>query len=52
MHLDATGCEMAQHSLNPPLDRRMVRTVACDEFLDNSPQRSGRKLRVRYEHGD
>lgn len=51
LHLDSTGFEMAQHSLDPPLDRRVVRTVARDEFLDNGPQRSGRKLRVRYAHG-
>jgi len=52
MHLDSTGFEMTQHSLDPSLDGRMVCTVARDEFLDNGPQRSGRKLRVRYAHGD
>lgn len=51
MHLDSTGFEMAQHSLDPLLDRRMVCTVARDEFLDNGPQRSGGKLCVRYSHG-
>jgi len=51
MHFDSTGFEMVQHSLDPPLDRRMVCTVARHEFLDNSPQRGGRKLCVRYAHG-
>ena len=51
MQLHSTGFEMAQHSLDPPLDRRMVCTVARDEFLDNGPQRNGRKLCVRYAHG-
>ena len=51
MHLDSTGFEMAQHCLDPPLDGRMVCTVARDEFLDNGAQRSGRKLCVRYVHG-
>jgi hypothetical protein len=50
MHFDSTGFEMAQHSLDPSLDRRMVCTVARDEFLDNGPQRSGRKLSVRDAH--
>lgn len=50
MQLDSTSFEMAQHSFDPPLDRRMVCAVARDEFLDNGPQRGGRKLRVRYVH--
>ena len=46
MHLDSTGFEMAQHRLDPPLDRRMVRAVAGDEFLDNGPQRQQAKVAV------
>jgi hypothetical protein len=50
MQLNSSRFEMAQDSLDPPLNRRMVCTVARDEFLDNGPQRSGRKLGVRYAH--
>ena len=51
MHLDSTGFEVTQHDLDPPLDRSMVCAVAGDEFLDNGPQRSGRKLCVGDAHG-
>jgi len=32
MHLDSTGFEMTQHSLDPPLDRRIACTVARHEL--------------------
>jgi len=47
---NAPGVEMVKHRLDPSLDRRMVRTVAGDEFLDNGPQRHERQLRVGNAH--
>jgi len=37
MQFDNTGGELTQYGLGAPLDRRMVRAVAGDEFLDNRP---------------
>jgi len=37
MQLDKPSIELAHHSFDAPLDRRMVRAVAGDEFLDNRP---------------
>ena len=51
MHLDSTDFEVMQHRLDAPLDRGMVRAVASDEFLDNSPQRRWRQLRMGNAHG-
>ena len=42
MEFDTACVELAQYRLDAPLDRRMVRAVAADEFLDNSPQRRAR----------
>ena len=42
MQLDTAGVELTHHLLDALLDRRMVRAVASDEFLDNGPQRRGR----------
>ena len=35
MQLDATRVELTQHCLDAPLDRRMVRAVAGDKFVDH-----------------
>lgn len=51
MQLDTASVELTQYSLNAPLDRRVVRAVAGDEFLDNRPQCRGRKQRGRDAHG-
>jgi hypothetical protein len=37
MQFNAAGFQMAQHRLNALFDRRMVRAVASDEFLDDGP---------------
>ena len=50
IQLDLTGFELTQHGLDTPFDRRMVRAVAGDEFLDNRSQRQGRQLPVRDTH--
>jgi hypothetical protein len=43
MQLDTASVELTQHHLDTPLDRRMVRAVAGDEFRDNGPQCRGRQ---------
>jgi hypothetical protein len=35
MQFDTASVELAHYILDTPLDRRMVRTVAGDEFLNN-----------------
>jgi hypothetical protein len=50
MQLDTARLELAHHVCNTLLDRRMIRAVAGDEFLDHSPQRRGRQLRVPQDH--
>jgi len=42
MQLDPTSLKLPQHILDSPLDRRIVRAVASDEFLDNSLERRWR----------
>jgi hypothetical protein len=42
MQLDSASVELKQHLLDPPLDRRMVRAVAGDKFLDDGSQCCGR----------
>ena len=42
VQLDTARVELTHHLLDALLDRRMVRAVAGDEFLDNGPQRRGR----------
>jgi hypothetical protein len=41
MQLGTAGVELTHYSLDPPLDERMVRAVAGDEFLDNGPEYRG-----------
>ena len=50
MQFDAAGVELAHDGLDTPSDRRMVRAVAGDEFLDNGSQRRGRQYRVGDLH--
>ena len=38
MQLDSASVELEQHLLDPRLDRRMVRAVTGDEFLDDGLQ--------------
>ena len=51
MQLDSASVELKQHLLDPSLDRRMVRAVAGDKFLDDGSQRCGRQLSVGDAHG-
>lgn len=51
MQLDTASVELTQHRFNSPLDRRMVRAFAGDEFLDDGPQRRRGQLRVGDAHG-
>jgi hypothetical protein len=37
LQLDTARIELADHVCNVLLDRRMIRAVAGDEFLDNGP---------------
>jgi hypothetical protein len=37
MQLDSARFELMEHVCNALLDRRMIRTIASDEFLDNGP---------------
>ena len=38
MQLDNAGAELTHHGLDTPLDRRIVRAVPGDEFLDDGSQ--------------
>ena len=51
MQLELASFELSQHLYDATLDRRMVRAVASDKLLDNSPQCSERQLRVGDMHG-
>lgn len=51
MQFDTARVELTHDGLDATLDRRMVRTVAGDEFLDNGPQRRGRQERRGDAHG-
>jgi hypothetical protein len=51
MQFDTASVELTHDGLDAPLDRRMVRAVAGDEFLDNGPQRRGRQERGGDAHG-
>ena len=37
MQLGLTSLKLPQHTLDSPLDRRIVRAVASNEFLDYGP---------------
>jgi hypothetical protein len=41
MQLDTTSIKLPQYILDSLLDRRIVSSVASDEFLDNGPERRG-----------
>ena len=51
MQFDTARVELTEHVCNALLDRRMIRAVAGDEFLDDGPQRHGRQLTVWDAHG-
>lgn len=51
MQLDSANIELMQHLCDTTLDRRVVRAVAGDKLLDNSPQGRGRQMRVGDVHG-
>ncbi len=50
MQFDSASPKLTQHDFDPPLDRRVVRAVAGDEFLDNGPKRCERQLCVGDAH--
>ncbi len=50
MKLDSACLELVHHALDPPLNRRMVRSVAGDKLLDDGLQCCGRQQRVGYVH--
>ena len=50
MQFDSAGLKLTQHDFDPPLDRRVVRAVAGDKFLDNGPKRCERQLCVGDAH--
>jgi hypothetical protein len=52
MQLDSARFELTEHVCNARLDRRMIRAVAGDEFLDDGPQRHGRQLTVGDAHAN
>ncbi len=50
MQLDSSSLKLPQHILDAPLDARIVRAIAGNEFLDDGPECRGRQFGVWDTH--